>query len=101
MKESKLFKYIAALSGKDQEKFRQFVVSPYINQHQKTQELLDFALRRISAGKEPLAPEKLFAKLFPGEPFEEQKLHNLLSGLKKLLLRFLALEELENKPFQE
>ncbi len=101
MKESKLFKYIAALPGKEQEKFRQFVFSPYINQHQKTQELLDHALRRISAGKAPLSAEKLFAKLFPGEPFEEQRLHNLLSGLKKLLLRFLAWEELENKPFQE
>ena len=38
--------------------------------------------------------ERLFGKLFPEEAFEEQKLHNLFSGLKKLYLRFLALEEL-------
>ena len=101
MKHSKIFQYISALSSRRQEKFRQFVFSPYINQHQKSQELLVYLLSSLDRGKTEIAPEKAFAKLFPKEPYDEQKLHNLLSNLKKLFLRFLALDELEQKPFLE
>ena len=101
MKHSKIFQYISALSAREQEKFRQFVFSPYTNQHQKSQELLEYLLSSLNRGKTEIAPEKAFAKLFPKEPYDEQKLHNLLSNLKKLFLRFLALDELEQKPFLE
>lgn len=95
MKNSKTITYISDLSFKDRDKFRQFVYSPYINQHQKTRELLDLLLSYLDKSGQEVDMERLFGKLFPEEAFEEQKLHNLFSGLKKLYLRFLALEELE------
>lgn len=101
MKQSKLFKYLEALTPREREKFRQLVFSPYINQHQKTQELLDIALKGLEDDDETLTSEQVFERLSPEEPYSEQKLHNHLSSLKKLFLRYLAFEALEQQPFLE
>lgn len=101
MKNSKIITYISDLTLRDRDRFLHFVYSPYINQHQKTRELLDVLLKHLDKGTQEVNMERLFGKLFPGDVFEEQKLHNLFSGLKKLYLRFLALEELELNPLAE
>lgn len=101
MKNAKIFQYINALSAKDRERFRLFVFSPYLNQHQKSRELLEYLLNLADKKDASIQAERVFKKLFPKEPFDEQKLHNLLSNLKKLFLRFLALDELEENPFVE
>ena len=81
MEQSKIVRYIQELSRKEQDKFHQFVLSPYFNQHKKTTALLEIILEKPKV----LAQRKrLFGSLFPGETFEEQKLHNLFSYLKKL-----------------
>jgi hypothetical protein len=86
------------LNGKEREQFRLFVSSPYFNLHKKTTEFLDIILKQLDAGKiDLLEKEKIFKKLFPKDKYDEQKIHNLMSGLKKLLLRFLALQQYESK----
>lgn len=100
MQQSRLTKYLEALSPRDRDRFRQFVYSPYFNQHGKTQELLDLILQKTGKGASP-DRKVLFAGLFPGEAFEEQKLHNLMAGLMKLYHRFLAVEFFQKEPFTE
>jgi hypothetical protein len=101
MKQSKLFIYLESLSSREKEKFRQFVNSPYLNQHQKTRELMEIAFQQSEPGALQLTPTKIFKILHPEVPFSEQKLHNYLSSLKKLFLRFLALEAFDRQPFLE
>lgn len=92
MEQSKIVRYIQELSRKEQDKFHQFVLSPYFNQHKKTTALLEIILEKPKV----LAQRKrLFGSLFPGETFEEQKLHNLFSYLKKLYVKFLSYQHLE------
>jgi len=86
------------LNLKEREQFRLFVSSPYFNLHKKTTEFLEIILKQLENGKSDLLEkEKIFKKLFPKDKYEEQKIHNLMSGLKKLLLRFLALQQYESK----
>ena len=101
MKQSKLFVYLESLSSREKERFRQFVHSPYLNQHQKTRELLEIALQQAESDARQYTPQKIFKILHPDESFSEQKLHNYLSSLKKLFLRFLALEAFDRQPFLE
>ena len=96
MEQSKIVRYIQTLSRKEQEKFYQHLISPCFNQHEKTTLLLEIILRK------PLLLEqrdRLFGQLYPGEPFDEQRLHNLFSNLKKLYVKFLSYQQLEaNEP---
>lgn len=98
MEQSRLIKTIVELNTREREQFSLFVSSPYYNLHKKTTEFLDIILKQLQIGKlELLDKEKIFKKLFPKDPYDEQKIHNLMSGLRKLLLRFLALQQYESK----
>lgn len=99
--QSKIIKHIKELSAKDRERFYQFVASPYFNQHDTTRALLDLILENVDRSNTALEREKLFKKLFPREAFDEQKLHNVMSYLKKLYHRFLAQQFYEKQPLRE
>jgi hypothetical protein len=98
MKNSKIVQYIFEFSPSDREKFTQFVHSPFFNQHQKTKQLYDIIVKQVNKKKVRLDAETVFKKLFPDEPFKQQKLHDLQSNLKKLLNRFYAAQYLEEHP---
>ena len=68
MQQSKLVQHLEALPGKERERFRTFVYSPYFNQHQKTIELLNLLLDYVN-GKNgrPITREWIFESLFPSE----------------------------------
>ena len=101
MENSRLIKYIQELSPKEKERFRQFVHSPYFNQHKKTQELFDLVITANNGQSHKLERHNAFKILYPGEKYDEQKIYNLLSYLKKLFNRFLSFEYLEKKKFLE
>lgn len=104
MMQSKLVKHLAHLSKKDRDKFKLFVDSPYFNHHQKTKELLEIILQEIEGErKKKLGREQLFKQLFPRESYDdnEQQLHNVMSYLKKLFHRFLAVEQFEKEEAEE
>ncbi len=102
MEQSRLIKYIQELTAKERERFRDFVLSPYFNQHKKTTELLILILDQLDkkSGK-GLDKAAVYKKLFPKEAFDEQKLHNVMSYLKKLYHRFLSHQYMESLDFQE
>jgi hypothetical protein len=99
--QSKIIRYVGDLSPKEREHFYQFVNSPYFNQHEKTRELLDLILANLDHPNGMPERDQLFKRLFPREPFDEQKLHNVMSYLKKLYHRFLAQQFYEKQAFQE
>ena len=101
MKDSKLVKYIAELSQRDRERLRQLVQSPFFNQHKPTMDLLELILKSVVKGDAPLSREKVYQKVFPKSEFDEQKLHNVISNLKKLFHRFLAIDHIEKQPLLE
>ena len=101
MQQSKLVRYIRELPAKKRERFRQFVSSPYFNQHQKTTEMLEYIIKQIERSNPKLEREEVFKHLFPREKYQEQKLHNIMSYLKKQYHRFLAIQYFEEQDFSE
>lgn len=99
--QSKIVKYISEISAKDRERFYQFASSPYFNQHDKTKELLEIVLEYIEKPNGQLDRAQLYKRLFPGEEYDEQQLHNTLSYLKKLYNRFLAYQYIDSQPLRE
>lgn len=88
------------MDGRERERFRQFVNSPYFNQHKLSKKLLDLMLEGIELGGQALDRKRLHKKLFGKESeFQEQRLADIMSGLMKLLSKFLAVEQLEEEPF--
>ncbi len=101
MQQSRLIRAISDLSLRQREQFRQFVVSPYFNQHEKTIALLEIILRELRRKEPQLDREKVFKKLFPKKKYEEQKIHNVMSYLMRLYHQFLATEQFRSQPLRE
>ena len=101
MQQSRIVKFIKELSSRERERFHQFVHSPYFNQHEKTSQLLDIILAHADTKASALERESLCGMLFPGEPYDEQKLHNVMSYLKKQFHRFMAFEYVDQHPLEE
>lgn len=101
MHQSRLVQHISALSSKERERFKQYVHSPFFNQHEKTRQLLDWILRHLDKGPKQLTKERVHRHLFPGSPFDEQQLYNVMSYLKKLHHRFLAQLKFESEQYTE
>lgn len=101
MENSRLVRYIGEFTPSQREKFRQFVISPYFNQHQKTIELLEIIYKEIDRTNPKLSKVNVHNKLFPKTDYDEQQLHNVMSYLKRLYHRFLAIEHFEKLPFRE
>ena len=98
MSESRVVNYVKNLAPKQKERFRTFVFSPYFNQHEKTKDLLVAILKLVNGkkAKEEIDREALFKMVFPKEKiFDEQRLFNVMSYLKKLYQKFIAYEYLE------
>lgn len=98
---SKIIDQLLHLSAAEKRKFLSFVASPYLNKHEKTVELVSLILEREDARVIMEDHAYLFSIIFPDTPFQEQLLHNLLSYLKKLYHKFVALEQLNSHNFIE
>ncbi len=101
MQGSRLVKVLEQLNSREKELFRQFVISPYFNQHQKTIALLTLIFDELDKIHPNLQKEKVFKKLFPKETYEEQKLQNTMSYLMRLYHRFLAIQNFEEQEIVE
>lgn len=102
MNQSRLVRYISELSNKNRERFLLFAESPYFNQHKKTTQLLKEILKYADKPDSPkLEKTHIYKRLFPNEAYDEQQLHNIMSYLKKLYHRFIAINHLEVQTFQE
>lgn len=98
MEESKIVRYIFAFSAKERDRFTQFVHSPFFNQHKPTRDLLRLITKAAGRKNKKLDKKTVFKKIYPDLAYDEQKIFNLLSNLKKLLNRYLAIIYLEDHP---
>ncbi len=101
MYQSRLVQHIRELPAKKRERFRQFINSPYFNQHDRTTALLEFILKKLDGRPSGLSKERAYKALFPGEDFNEQQLYNVMSYLNKLYYRFMAAEYTEKQRYLE
>lgn len=99
MQDAKVVRQIEAMDGRERERLRQFVRSPYFNRHKGTSLLLDFILKELSKAK-PKLQEARAQDAVKGSG-TEQSLADLMSSLMKLVNRFLAVEQLQTEEFRE
>lgn len=95
----KLLEVLRVLSAKERARFQKFVRSPYYNEQQELNQLLDAILTyapNFDAGE--LNVTYLFQQVYPGQAFERQSLNRLNSKLFKLLEQFLVAEQLHGLP---
>lgn len=101
MQKSTLIQCLSQLSPQEMAQFRDFVYSPYFNKHEKTRVLFDYLLKLNSWESTKLAKEKVFAKVFPKQPYEEQLLSNVISYLLRLVRQFYVQKQLEKEPYEQ
>lgn len=89
------------MDGRERQRLRQFVDSPYFNQHERTRKLLKLLLKGLEAKQPKLDKAKISKQLFGGDELQEQPLADAQSALMKLVNQFLAVEQLAEEPFLE
>ncbi len=99
MQDVKVVRQISAMDGRERERLRQFVRSPYFNRHQGTAKLLDFILKELGKARPKL--EEARAQAAVRGSGTEQSLADLQSALMKLVNYFLAVEQLGEEPFRQ
>lgn len=95
MFKSKPILILKTLSNKELKKFIHFLSSPYFNVNLNVQKLYKILYPLHPEYKaEHLKREKIFRKLFPKIPYQEQKLRYVMSDLTKALEEFLIFQQL-------
>lgn len=87
------------MDGRERERLRQFVASPYFNRHAATEALLAFILKEI--GKKKPRLDEARAQDAMDRINAGMKLADLQSALMKLVNKFLAVEQLQAEDFRE
>ncbi|MCI4670120.1 MAG: hypothetical protein MRZ79_18430 [Bacteroidia bacterium] len=99
MVNTRLVKILKSLSPSEIRNFVNYVSSPYLNQNKRLEALAKY-LQQIYPSFKSSTFEKdyLFKLMFPGEKFSDQKVHDQMSALLRLLEEFLAHSEWKNSP---
>lgn len=101
MQNSKLILLLKSLDGGELSRLEDFLSSEYFNQDPDISRL--FAVLRshhpdFPSGK--LTKKRVFQLLFPGQAYTDKQLRYLMSRLNKLAEEFLAIRNLEGRPYQ-
>ncbi len=99
MQDAKVVRQISAMDGRERERLRQFVRSPYFNRHAGTTKLLDFILKELAKARPKL--EDARAEAAVRDTGTGQSLADLQSALMKLVNYFLAVEQLGEESFRQ
>lgn len=98
MHHSDLLSFMGLLSKLEIRRAEQFLKSSYHNKSPLILRLFQYIRRyHPDLDSHKLKKKNVFAHLYPGEKFEERRLKNPMSGLKKLLEDFLRVEQLKNE----
>jgi hypothetical protein len=91
----KLLSLLTAFSKVELNRFRKFLLSPYLNEQQditRLFDLLDEALRKKEKDDLLVSKTTLWAALYPGKNLDDAQLRRLFSDMTQLALRFMAAE---------
>ncbi|MCB0662510.1 MAG: hypothetical protein KDC24_07210, partial [Saprospiraceae bacterium] len=101
MAANKVVLVLQTMDKKDLKMMEKFVRSPIYNQHQDVINLFDYLKNALHEGNGSLSNEAIFAHLFPGVPFEIQKLHYVNSYLLKTIEAYFAWKEWQDDEMEE
>ncbi len=95
---SKVFKYLGKLTPVLFQRFDRFVHSPYLSKHAETIRFFELiAPLYPDFESDSLSPEALHAEIYPGLPFEDNRMRTLRKYLFQLYSRFMAIEHLTTR----
>lgn len=98
MHTSKAIQVMGALNQTEIKELDDFINSPYFNTNSNIIRLFELVKKHYPAFEpEKIEKEILFAKLFPGKPYNEQIMKNLSSQLLQLSLEFLGINKYRNR----
>ena len=100
MNNSTLIQLFKSLDKADRRQLRKVVVSPYFNQREDVTALFEYIDKNIDAGAPKLMKEKAFATIYPKQKFDIDRFYYPMSALTQIILKYLAMNELEQHPPQ-
>src|SRR3954471_22644483 len=102
MHNTKLIYLLKSLDQQEIRKLELFVHSPFINKNETLSALFGLISKYHPAYESPqLAKEKIFAKLFPGEKFKDERMRYLNSELLAVAENFLVYNSYANDPIEK
>lgn len=102
MHKSKLISLIRSLRPEEFHWCQKFLKSPFYNSHELPLSLFQYISRYLPDLDSPkLAKAITFRKLFPGEPYDLQKMRKAMHRLADLLEEFLLAMRLRDQPLQK
>ena len=97
MYNSTLIQLFKSLDRNDRRQLRKFVRSPFFNSREDVITLFDYIDKYIDTGGAPkMAKEKAFSHVYKKQPFDVDMFYYPMSYLTQLILKYLAINELEN-----
>ena len=97
MYNSTLIQLFKSLDRNDRRQLRKFVRSPFFNNREDVIALFDYIDKYIDTGGAPkMAKEKAFSQVYKKQPFDVDMFYYPMSYLTQLILKYLAINELEN-----
>ena len=91
MQNSRLAALLATLSKKEQRDLRKFVATPFFNQRQDVQDLLDLVLEYFNQNQPLPEKEEVYRRLYgPDDPFDDHRVRMAMSFLLKLTEQYLV-----------
>jgi len=98
----KLLSILQTLSKVERNRFRKFLLSPYLNDQPDLILLFDIADKALrEATFAQLERQQVWQKLYPNKNYNDTQLRRLSSDLNKMALRFLSAEARKDNPLSE
>ncbi len=98
----KLLSILQTLSKVERNRFRKFLLSPYLNDQPDLLLLFDASDKALRDGTfTQLERQQLWQKLYPKKPYNDSQLRRLCSDLNQMALRFLSAEARNENPLAE
>ncbi len=104
MLSDKLLSLLSIFSKVELNRFRKYLLSPYLNEQPDTTRLFDLlneTLRNDDADITKLPKSAVWETLYPGKKFDDAHLRRLCSELTQLAMRFMVAEARKNDPLSE
>jgi len=100
MKKSPLFRLFLTLEKPERRQLRKLVHSPFFNQREDVVRLFDHLDKYADAGGPQLNKAKTFAKVFPGQPYNDALLRHAMSFLMQNIREYLIWTEVGRSEFE-
>ncbi len=99
MREIKLLKLLKSLSKAEFSRLSKYLRSPFFNHTASFPAYYDYLKRHYPDFEiDKIKPEKIWQKVYPGQPFHEVKFWRLSSDFHKLVKQYITILQLEKQP---